>query len=230
MFFAYSNERTGAGELNTGKNMDTFDSKYSPWFLPLTNRQKQQYERLKQLVLSFNQNLENEVTRAKDKYNLKVRGVIAEKTGISLTFRIRDIDKKMFDNTDKSNIPIRLVDRVPSSLLALLEKFDDTQIELLLHYRRMKSAAKELNFQIQRYSIFQNTIKNQQVFKSLTTPLIIYINLSKKLISAVYLKLYETLAQTCLVHISSKKIELNYIGFVSGFAVLCTICLLRSCS
>lgn len=63
--------------------MDTFNSKYSTWFLPLTDKQKQEYKRLERLVLGFNANLKEEVIRAKDKYNLKVRGVIAEKTGVS---------------------------------------------------------------------------------------------------------------------------------------------------
>jgi hypothetical protein len=47
-----------------------------------------------------------------------------------------------------------VVDHVPSSLLDLFDKFDDNHIELLLHYRRMKSSARELEFQIRKYSTF----------------------------------------------------------------------------
>lgn len=134
--------------------MDTFNSKYSTWFLPLTHKQKQQYERLEQLVLSFNENLKDEVIRAKDKYNLKVRGVIAEKTGVSLAFRTKDIDTKLIDSIDKASIPIKVVDLVPTSLLELFDNYDDNHIELLLHYRRMKSNVKELEFQCRKYSSF----------------------------------------------------------------------------
>jgi hypothetical protein len=134
--------------------MDSFNNKYSTWFLPLTQKQKQQYERLEKLVLSFNVNLKDEVIRAKDKYNLKVRGVIAEKTGVSLTYRTKDIDTKKIDNIDKASIPIKVVDLVPLSLLDLFDKFDDAHIELLLHYRRMKSASKELEFQIRKHPTF----------------------------------------------------------------------------
>jgi hypothetical protein len=122
--------------------------------LPLTPKQKQQYERLEKLVLSFNENLKNEVVRAKEKYNLKVRGVIAEKTGVSLIFRTKDLDTKLIDSLDKASIPIKVVDLVPSSLLELFAKFDDNHIEMLLHYRRMKRAAEELEFQISKYSAF----------------------------------------------------------------------------
>jgi hypothetical protein len=134
--------------------MESFNSKYSTWFLPLSQKQKQQYERLERLVLSFNENLKDEVIRAKDKYNLKVRGVIAEKTGVSLSFRTKDIDTKVIDG--KESIPIKVVDLVPLSLLELFDKFDDNHIELLLHYRRMKSASRELEFQIDKYSAFSD--------------------------------------------------------------------------
>lgn len=139
--------------------MESFNSKYSTWFLPLSQKQKQLYERLEMLVLSFNENLKDEVIRAKDKYNLKVRGVISEKTGVSLAFKSKEIETKMYetkmiDSIDKSSIPIKVVDRVPLSLLELFDKFDDNHIELLLHYRRMKSAARELEFNINRYSTF----------------------------------------------------------------------------
>lgn len=134
--------------------MDTFQSKYSTWFLPLTQKQKQQYERLEKLVLSFNENLKDEVIRAKEKYNLKARSVIADKTGVSLTYRTKDIDTKQIDNSDKAKIPIKVVDLVPLSLLELFDKYDDNHIELLLHYRRMKRSVNELQFQIRKYSEF----------------------------------------------------------------------------
>jgi hypothetical protein len=134
--------------------MDTFNNRYSTWFLPLTQKQKLQYERLEKLVLSFNGNLKEEVVRAKDKYNLKIRGVIAEKTGVSLTYRSKELDYREFDNRERANIPIKVVDRVPLSLLEIFDKFDDKHIELLLHYRRMKISASELIFQLKNYSEF----------------------------------------------------------------------------
>ncbi len=134
--------------------MNTFNSKYSTWFLPLTPKQKQQYERLEFHVLRFNKNFKNEVIRAKDKYNLKVRGVIAEKTGISLAFKTKDIDTKTIDITDKASIPIKVVDLVPLSLLELFEKFDETHIEMLLHYKNMERSVNELEYQIQKYPTF----------------------------------------------------------------------------
>jgi hypothetical protein len=70
-------------------------------------------------VLSFNKNLKDEVFRAKEKYNLKVRGVIAEKTGVSLTFKTKETY-----NREAAFIPIRIVDLVPSSLLKLFDNYD----------------------------------------------------------------------------------------------------------
>lgn len=134
--------------------MGDFQSKYSTSFLPLNQKQKQQYKRLEKLVLSFNENLKKEVIRAKDKYNLKVRSVIADKTGLSLTRRTKDIYTKQIDNLDKANIPIKVVDSVPLNLQELFDKYDNNHIELLLHYRRMKRSASELEFQINKYSNF----------------------------------------------------------------------------
>jgi hypothetical protein len=132
--------------------METFKSKYSTWFLPFNQQHKHQYERLESLVLSYNANIKAEVIRAKDKYNQKVRGAIAEKTGLSLSFRTKEVNTNLVDI--KESIPIKVVDRVPLSLLEIFNKFDENHIELLLHYRRMKSSAREIEFQILKYSTF----------------------------------------------------------------------------
>lgn len=134
--------------------METFNSRYSSWFLPLSAKQRGQYERLERLVLNFNENLKEEVTRAKDKYNLKVRSVIAEKTGVSLTFKTKEHDLLFSNNNEKVSIPIKIVDSVPISLLELFDKFDDNHIELLLHYRRMQRTVFELEYQIEKYTAF----------------------------------------------------------------------------
>jgi hypothetical protein len=122
------------------------------WLLKLTQKQKQQYERFERLVLNFNVNLKDEVIRSKDKYNNKVRGVIADKTGLTLAFKVNNIEKT--DSNDKATIPIQVVDYLPISLIELFDKYDDTHIELLLHYRLMKNTVVELDFQIQKFQSF----------------------------------------------------------------------------
>ena len=128
--------------------MDTFDSKYSTWYSPLNQGHKQQYEQLEKLVLSFNENMKGEVIRAKEKYNLKVRGVISEKTGFSLNCRNKD------NSTRELFIPIKTVDQVPTSLLQLFDNYHINQIELLLHYREMKHSVEELEYHKIKYSSF----------------------------------------------------------------------------
>jgi len=135
--------------------MDTYHSKYSTMFLPLTEKQKKQYVRLEWLILQFNKNLKEEVTRAKDKYNRKVRGVIAEKTGVSLIHRSKDTDAKESENIEHSYIPIKIENYVPSSLLDIFDKYDDDLIELLLHYPRLKKSLEEIIFQVNHYSRFK---------------------------------------------------------------------------
>ena len=122
------------------------------WLLSLTQKQKQQYERFERLVLNFNVNLKDEVIRSKDKYNIKVRGVIADKTGLTLAFKVNNIEKT--DSNDKATIPIQVVDYLPISIIELFDKYDDTHIELLLHYRLMKNTVIELDFQIQKFQSF----------------------------------------------------------------------------
>lgn len=137
--------------------MDTFNSKYSTWYSPLNQLQIFQYKQLEKLVLSFNANMKGDVIRAKDKYNLKVRGVIAEKTGFSLNCRNKE------NNTRELFIPIKIVDRVPTSLLNLFDNYNISQIELLLHYREMKHSVEELEYHKIRYSSFSNL--HHEVYK-----------------------------------------------------------------
>jgi len=132
--------------------MNTFQNKYSKLYLSPTKNKESQYKRLEKLVLSYNKNLKDEVIRAKDKFNLKARFVIADKTGLSLTHRTKVNDTKQINNLEK--IPINVVDHVPLSIINLFEKYDDNHIELLLHYKRMKRSASELDFQIQKYNEF----------------------------------------------------------------------------
>lgn len=132
--------------------MDTFNSKYKTWYSPLDKYQKQQYEQLEKLVLSFNKNLKADVFRAKEKYNVKVRGVIAEKTGVSLNFKDQNPHNR------EVYIPIKLEDRVPASLLNLFAKYTIHDIELLLHYKGMKQTVNELEYQIKHYHHFEEIL------------------------------------------------------------------------
>lgn len=134
--------------------MHTFNSKYSSWYLELAPEQHKKYKKLERLVLSFNSDLRNQVIRAKEKFNLKVRGVISEKTGVSLSIKIPGLESKNIETVEKASIPIKIVDSVPVSLLRLFERFDDSQLELLLRYRKMKLAVEELKFQSEKYSDF----------------------------------------------------------------------------
>jgi len=108
--------------------MDIFNSKYSnsPSSFIEENK-KQQFDRLSRIVLSFNENLKKEVKEAKDKYNLKVRGVIADKTGLSLSYQSDSYKRK-------SEIPIYIVDRVPLSILKLFNNYNDNQIGLTPYF------------------------------------------------------------------------------------------------
>lgn len=132
--------------------MSASNKKKMIWLLSLTHKQKQQYERFERLVLNFNVNLKDEVNRSKDKYNHKIRAAIADKTGLTLAFKAKNIDTT--DSNDKATIPIQVVDYLPLSLIELFDKYDDTHIELLLHYRLMKKTVIELDFQIQEYQSF----------------------------------------------------------------------------
>lgn len=115
-----------------------------------------QFDRLKSLVLNINSDLKNEVTAAKEKYNLKIRSVISEKTGLSLTRKSEILHK----SKDRNTVPIKIEDRIPLSLARLCEKYSTDMIELLLHYHKMKIAIRELEFQYNNYSKFIEHHKN----------------------------------------------------------------------
>ena len=151
--------------------MESFKSKYSESHIPLDKQQKLQYEKLKQLVLNFNENLKGDVIKSKDKYNQKIRNVIADKTGLSLNYKAKYFDLKLNDNVEKTAIKISIEDYVPLSLINLFEKFDDNHIEMLLHYNKMKSSVKEIEYQIDKFNSFSRyvdeTIKIEDLLQTL---------------------------------------------------------------
>lgn len=151
--------------------METFKSKYSESRLPLNKEQKLQRDKLEQLVLNFNENLKAEVIKSKEKYNQKIRNVIADKTGFSLNYKAKYFDSKN-DIFEKSAIKISVEDYVPLTLINLFQKFDDNHIEMLLHYNKMKSSVKEIEYQISKFLDFSKyvdeTIKIEELFQTLT--------------------------------------------------------------
>jgi hypothetical protein len=143
--------------------MDTFKSKYNHLNSYDNTQQREQYSRLKELVLSFNKDLEKEVAKAKDKYNLRIRGLISDKTGLDLSFTFKNEQKYTFDKTHvkKRNIRVDITDKVPNSLLEILKNFTDSQIKLLLHFRQMQSSIVEIEFQISQFNNFSEYHQNK---------------------------------------------------------------------
>jgi hypothetical protein len=191
--------------------MNTFNNKYSTWFLPLTQNQKNQYLRLERLVLNYNKNLKDEVLRSKDKYNLKIRGVIAEKTGFSLAFKTNKIETKIIE--EKESIPIKVVDLVPISLLEVFEKYDENIIELLLHYRRMKSSKQELEFQITHYDLFSIHHEKTATTEELLSTIKYLQKLIKKVEDSGILKAIQELGPDLLgaYFLKDNKVELYWL-------------------
>ena len=146
--------------------MDTLNSAYTSKGLTFTTKHQAQYERLERLILGFNQGLKEEVTQAKTKYNQSIRHAIADKTGLSLSFKA-NVEDRYFDKKDRASIPIKITDRVPDSLLKIFDEYDDSQIELLLHYRQMKRTVRELAYQLENYPDFSEYHKNTTTLKEI---------------------------------------------------------------
>jgi hypothetical protein len=138
--------------------MDTYENKFSSWFLGLTGKQRDQYESLEKLVLSFNSKAKKDIERTKKKYNTAIRSKIIDKTGLNLSFKrkgaVSEIDTQEKEEFEKIQAPISLEDTVPSSLLILFDKYDPKLIDLLLHYRRMKTSMDELAYQRKQFEYF----------------------------------------------------------------------------
>jgi len=129
--------------------METFNSKYGSLYKDWEGYESQhQYDRLERLVLSYNKNLRTEVIKAKEKYNLKIRSLISDKTGLNLSF---PYDK---NRIEKRTITVEVEDRVPSTLLDIFKAYDDSIIELLLHYRQLQATISELEFQLNHLKKF----------------------------------------------------------------------------
>lgn len=194
--------------------MDSFQSKYSENQLPFNEVQKKQYEKLKQLVLNFNENLKEDVMKAKEKYNLKVRSVIADKTGFSLHYKSKYFDTKIIDNIEKTSIKIKVEDYVPLSLINLFSKFDDNHIELLLHYNKMKSSVKEIEYQISKLSDFSEYIFEPLKIEDLNQTLNYLKTLIKEVEECGIIEALRTLGPDTLgsYYLNENKVELYWLS------------------
>lgn len=124
--------------------MDNFKSKFDTCYsAPGEISKNIIYQKLKELVIKQNVKFEDEVKRAKDKYNLKVRSLISDRSGLSFASR----SKEKNNEQERQAIPIVISDKVPKSLLAVLEDYDAEMIELLLHYHQIVAAKEEITFQ-----------------------------------------------------------------------------------
>jgi hypothetical protein len=133
--------------------MQTFESKYSSWYQPLNQKQKEKYKAIEKLVLSINKNLKDEVISSYKKNNYKIRKALSEKIGFSLHYKSVE-QGVFFESNERVTIPIKVEDSVPTKLLEILEDSDDDLLELLLNYNSMVTALKELKFQLEKYDSF----------------------------------------------------------------------------
>jgi len=200
--------------------MQTFFTKYSNWTNDLFPNPTNQYKRLEKLVLSFNSSYKVEVERAKNKYNTRLRSVIREKTGLSLNFQKTNL---LLNTSDKDNvsIPIKIVDKVPQNLLRIFEKYDDEQIQLLLHYRDIQDTIDEINFQIENFESYQKFHQNLFEIGSLKITLDYFIKLKKLIDSSGIIEEVQNLGPDTLgsYFIKDSRIELYWlsIGLCSIF-------------
>ena len=138
---------------------ETFDNKYRGWYDTSYADYDVQLNRLKSLILSYNKDFEIEVARAKEKHNLKIRKILTDKLGLTLTNKT--VETQELENVERNSIPVKVVGKVPQSLLSILAKYTDQQIELLLHYRKMKTTVRELDFHLKKYSRFSKQHKEE---------------------------------------------------------------------
>jgi hypothetical protein len=111
--------------------METFESKYSSWYQPLNQKQKEKYKSIEKLVLSINKDLKDEVISSYKKNNIKIRKALSEKIGFSLHYK--SVEQGVyFENNERVSIPIKVEDSVPTKFLDILEDCDDDLLELLL--------------------------------------------------------------------------------------------------
>jgi hypothetical protein len=133
--------------------METFESKYSSWYQPLNQKQKEKYKSIEKLVLSINKDLKDEVISSYKKNNIKIRKALSEKIGFSLHYK--SVEQGVyFENNERVSIPIKVEDSVPTKFLDILEDCDDDLLELLLKYNSMVTALNELKFQLEKYDSF----------------------------------------------------------------------------
>lgn len=110
---------------------------------------------LEKLVIQYNKGFRAEVIRIKENYHQQIRNLISNKTGLSLTYK--ENETLNFDDNyeQKSQIKIEVVDDIPETLSEILEKHSVEVIELLFHYKKMKSVISEMNFNIINYSRYR---------------------------------------------------------------------------
>jgi len=133
--------------------MQTFESKYSSWYQPLNQKQREKYKAIEKLVLSINKKLKDEVINSYKKNNQKIRNALSEKIGFALHYK-SVVQGDFLESSERVSIPIKVEDYVPTIFLDILQDCDDDLLELLLNYNSMVSALNELKFQLEKYNSF----------------------------------------------------------------------------
>lgn len=112
--------------------------------------EKDQIGRLQRILLEWNREVKNDVFKFKEKHNKKVRGLISDVIGLSLSMP-----------TGKQNeINIKVEDMIPESLIKLLGKYSDEEIDLILHFSSMKRTLEEIRYQINNFDNFSTFHRN----------------------------------------------------------------------
>ena len=112
--------------------------------------EKDQIGRLQRILLEWNREVKNDVFKFKEKHNKKVRGLISDVIGLSLSMP-----------TGKQNeINIKVEDMIPESLIKLLGKYSDEEIDLILHFSSMKRTLEEIRYQIDNFDNFSTFHRN----------------------------------------------------------------------
>jgi hypothetical protein len=112
----------------------------------LSQFEKDQVGRLQRIIIEWNREVKNDVFKFKEKYNKKVRGLISDIIGLSLS-----------KPSEKQNeINIKVEDLIPESLVKLLGKYSNAEIDLILHFSSMKRTLEEIRYQIDNFDNFSS--------------------------------------------------------------------------
>ncbi len=135
--------------------METFYSKYKKFDEQYYPNNSNRINQIENIVIGFNKDLKKHVEKAKEKHNLRIRSLISDKTGLSLTARRPENSIDAENTAEKSSITIWVNAKVPKSLSDVLAKYDDQVLDLLLHYSSMKSSITELHYQLSKHNDFR---------------------------------------------------------------------------